>query len=198
MDITKIDSGYKKLSLKNHNIVEVVEDITLSTAEYVQAMSRTIIFDTDTEEKIIAFDDECMERIILNLISNATKFTKPGDTIEVNIYDKEDHIIISVKDNGIGIPEEKQAEIFERFNQIDSLMSRRHEGSGIGLCLVKSLVEMHDGKISVKSKCNQGTEFIVNLPAKVISDDDNVDSDKDYVCKTNIEKIQIEFSDIYT
>ena len=85
IDITKIDSGFMELNLKNQNIVEVVEEITLSTAEYIQNMSRTIIFDTDIEEKIMAFDEEKIERILLNLISNATKFTNPGDTIEVTI-----------------------------------------------------------------------------------------------------------------
>ena len=134
IDITKIDSGFMELNLKNQNIVEVAEEITLSTAEYVQGMSRTIIFDTDIEEKIMAFDEEKMERILLNLISNATKFTKPGDTIEVGVYDKDNHVIISVKDNGIGIPEDKLSQIFERFKQVDPLLSRSHEGSGIGLC----------------------------------------------------------------
>jgi signal transduction histidine kinase len=180
------------------SIIEVVENITLSTAEYIQSKSRTIVFDTDVEEKIMAFDEEKMERILLNLISNATKFTKPGDTIEVSVYDKNDHIIISVKDNGRGIPEEMLSQIFQRFKQVDNLLSRSHEGSGIGLAIVKSLVEMHEGTIDVKSTYTEGTEFIISLPFRSISNKDSKDSKKDYTAQTNVEKIQIEFSDIYS
>ncbi|WP_097026984.1 Cache 3/Cache 2 fusion domain-containing protein [Clostridium peptidivorans] len=197
IDITKIDSGFMELNLQKANIVEVIENITLSTAEYVESKSRNLIFDTDIEEKIMNFDLEKMERIMLNLISNATKFTKPGDTIEVSIYDKEEFILISVKDNGVGISQDNLKQIFERFKQIGPLLSRTHEGSGIGLSLVKSLVQMHDGKISVKSKYGEGTEFIIELPVKPILQEDTPESPNELPQQTNVEKIQIEFSDIY-
>ena len=197
IDITKIDSGFTELNLQNKNIVEIIENITLSTVEYAESKSRTIIFDTDVEEKIIAFDPEQMERVILNLISNAIKFTKPNDEIQVKICDGLDNIIISVQDTGIGIPKEKQEMIFERFRQVDHLLHRRHEGSGIGLSLVKSLIEMHDGKISVKSEYKKGTEFIIELPIKTIVEEDDVYIVNDFSEKNNIEKINVEFSDIY-
>jgi signal transduction histidine kinase len=198
IDITKIDSGFMELNLKNVNIIEIVENITLSTAEYIESNSRTIIFDTDIEEKIMAIDPEQMERVILNLISNATKFTSPGDTIEVTIYDKDKYILISVKDTGIGIPQDKLDSIFERFKQVDPLLSRRSEGSGIGLSLVKSLVEMHNGAISVKSKCDVGTEFLLEFPVSLIDENINIDVVDDLSKQSNVEKIRIEFSDIYS
>ncbi|WP_432666265.1 Cache 3/Cache 2 fusion domain-containing protein [Wukongibacter baidiensis] len=197
LDITRIDTGFMTLSLANENIIEIVENITLSTSEYIKSKSRTIIFDTDIEEKIMAIDPEKIERIMLNLISNAVKFTRHGDKISVTVYDEGDHIQISVKDTGIGIPEDKLKMIFERFKQVDSLLSRRHEGSGIGLSLVKALVEMHDGKISVKSKTNEGTEFIMELPVKCIDNDSETEKMNDFAQNGNVEKIQIEFSDIY-
>jgi signal transduction histidine kinase len=198
IDITKIDSGFMELNLKKANIVEVVETITLSTAPYVQSKSRNLIFDTDIEEKVMIFDLDKMERIILNLISNATKFTKPGDTIEVTIYDKEEFVILSVKDNGIGISKDNLEKIFERFKQVGPLLSRTHEGSGIGLSLVKSLVEMHAGKISVKSTYGEGTEFIVELPVKPLLQENTHEPANEFTQQINVEKIQIEFSDIYT
>ncbi|MCY6371294.1 Cache 3/Cache 2 fusion domain-containing protein [Clostridium ganghwense] len=198
IDVTKIDSGFMELDLKNQNIIEVVENITLSTAEYIKNKSRTIIFDTDTEEKIIAVDPEKMERIILNLISNATKFTKPGDEIKVTINDNNDYVHITIKDTGLGIPENELEKIFERFKQVDPLLSRNHEGSGIGLSLVKSLVEMHKGTITVKSEYGKGTEFIIELPVKLIPEENNTETLKHFTPKTNVEKIQIEFSDIYS
>jgi len=197
IDMTKIDSGYMELELRNENIVQVAEEITQSTAEYVQYMSRTIIFDTDKEEKVMAFDAEKLERILLNLISNATKFTNPGDNINVNLHDKDDHVIISVKDTGRGIQEEKLSQLFQRFKQIDPLLNRRHEGSGIGLSIVKSLVEMHGGTIEVKSKYEEGTEFRICLPAKVISEKHDMKVKSDCINQANVDNINIEFSDIY-
>ncbi|WP_432666207.1 sensor histidine kinase [Wukongibacter baidiensis] len=197
IDITKIDSGFMELNVKNENIVEVVENITLSTAEYVKSKCRNIVFDTEIEEKIIAFDPEKMERIILNLISNAVKFTKAGDSIAVMIYDRKDAVQISVKDSGIGIPENKQKIIFDKFIQANPLYSRSNEGSGIGLSLVKSLVEMHGGKVIVRSEEGNGTEFVIELPVKLIYEEKKNHITEEFSQQSNVEKIQIEFSDIY-
>jgi signal transduction histidine kinase len=197
IDMTKLDSGFMKLDLRNENIVQVAEEITQSTAEYVGQMNRTIIFDTDQEEKIMAFDAEKLERILLNLISNATKFTEPGDEINVTLLDYEDYIVISVKDTGRGIPEEKLSQLFQRFKQVDPLLNRSHEGSGIGLSIVKALVEMHEGSIEVKSEFGKGTEFIIALPAKITSEQQNVKVDTNFTDQSKVENIHIEFSDIY-
>lgn len=197
IDLTKIDSGFMKLELKNENIVQVAEEIIQSTSEYVQYMGRTIIFDTNEEEKIMAFDAEKLERVLLNLISNAVKFTNQGDEINVNLYDKGDYVIISVKDTGRGIKEEKLSQIFQRFKQIDPLFNRSHEGSGIGLSIVKALVEIHEGTIEVKSKYGEGTEFIICLPAKIISEKHDMKIKKDSINQCNVDNINIEFSDIY-
>lgn len=197
IDMTKIDSGFMKIEMKNNNIVEVAENIVQSTIEYANYMSRTIIFDTDTEEKNMAFDAEKLERILLNLISNAIKFTEPGDTINIDLFNKEDKVIISVKDTGRGIKEEKISQLFKRFKQVHPLLSRSHEGSGIGLNIVKALVELHGGTIEVKSKYNEGTEFIISLPANVIDQEPKDEINIKYSEQENIENINIEFSDIY-
>lgn len=194
IDITKIDAGFFELELENHNIVNVVEDITLSVSEYMEHKGISLIFDTEVEEKIIACDSDKIDRIMLNLLSNAVKFTNPGGTIMVNIYDKDDKVLISVKDNGIGIPEVNQKLVFERFHQVDKSLTRSHEGSGIGLSIVKSLVELHEGMITVKSEYKKGTEFIIELPVRYVNEKvllHNTHGD-------NIEKINIEFSDIYS
>lgn len=196
IDITKIDSGFYEVNLQNHNIVSVVENIALSVSDYIKSKSIFLTFDTDVEEKIIACDPDNIERIMLNLLSNAIKFTKEGGSINVNIHDKGEEVIISVKDSGIGIPKDKQDIIFDRFRQVDKSLTRNHEGSGIGLSLVKSLVEIHDGKISVESEYGKGTEFIINLPVKTVPVNDAYISEKS-TTKSNVEKIHLEFSDIY-
>jgi signal transduction histidine kinase len=194
IDITKVEVNHIKIDLVNGDIVKVVEDITMSVVEYTNLKDINVVFDTEIEEKIIAFDADMLERIMLNLLSNAIKFTEQGGTIAVNIYDRGEKVVISVKDDGIGIPENKLQMIFERFTQVDNTLRRKSEGSGIGLSLVKSLVEMHGGSITVKSKLEQGSEFIIELPAVLIENNHAVQTGRNM---SNVERIHIEFSDIY-
>ncbi len=199
IDITKLDSGYFDLSYKNENIVEIVENITSSVVKFIEIKGLTLIFDTEIEEKLMACDCYKIERILLNLISNSIKFTPKGGSIFVNIYDKTDFVIISVKDTGVGIPEDKQDIIFQRFRQIDKSLTRKSEGSGIGLSIVKSLVEIMDGEITVQSKVGKGSEFIIKLPVKLIEESTS-EASKEAACtsENKVESIQIEFSDIYS
>ncbi len=198
IDITKLDAGYFELELQNCNIISIVEDITLSVSEYVESKNISLLFDTNIEEKIMAIDPHSMERIILNLLSNAVKFTSSGDSIFVNMQDKGNYIIISVKDSGIGIPEDKVKVIFDRFRQVDKSLTRNHEGSGIGLSLVHSLVNMYGGSLRVESEYGHGSEFIITLPVKVLDGDNLKNYDLSYMENNHIEKISIEFSDIYS
>jgi PAS domain S-box-containing protein len=192
LDLTKTDSGFSKLHLENKNIISFVEDVTLSVASYTESNGINLIFDTEVEEKIMAFDCDKIERIILNLLSNSVKFTNPGGEIYVNIKDKKEYIIISVKDTGIGIPKDMQKVIFEKFGQVDKTLSRNKEGTGLGLCLVKSFVELHGGNIKVNSVLGEGSEFIISLPVKHIK---NSKGNKAFF-ETDTERINIEFSDI--
>ncbi|WP_097027945.1 ATP-binding protein [Clostridium peptidivorans] len=199
IDTTKINGGYLNLNLANDNIVYVVEELVQSVADFVKSKGINIIFDTEIEEKIIAFDEEKIERIILNLLSNAVKFTDAEGSIFVNIYDREDFIEISVRDTGIGIPEDKLNFVFKRFAQVDKSITRKKEGSGIGLTLVKSLVEIQGGSIHVKSELGKGSEFIITLPVKTISAEElenNIISEELAESKYK-EKLEMEFSDIY-
>ena len=199
IDITKIDSGYFELELQEINIVQVVEDIVMSVTHYTESKGMTLLFDTEMEEKYMLVDLNSVERIILNLLSNAVKFTNIGGEIFVYMYEHEDKVRISVKDTGIGIPEEKQALIFERFRQVDKSFARNHEGSGIGLSLVKSLVALHDGNITLKSEPSIGTEVIIELPVRK-SESENIpkaNSAQMDMKNNNVEFVNIEFSDIY-
>lgn len=199
IDMTKIESGYFEINLKNCNIISIIEDITLSVADYIENKEITLIFDTDVEEKIISCDPDKIERIMLNLLSNSIKFTKPGGSISVNVFEREDAVEISVSDTGIGIPKDKQGLIFQRFRQVDTSLTREHEGSGIGLSLVNSLVDMHEGTISVESEYGKGSRFIVKLPIKVVDFEGNEPTNMDMCEKqSHIERLNIEFSDIYS
>ncbi|WP_278682387.1 sensor histidine kinase [Paraclostridium bifermentans] len=192
IDTTRLESGCFSYNPKNKDIISYVENICLSVSEFVKSNNLSIIFDTDTEEKIIAFDPDNMERIILNLISNAIKFNKPGGVIEVFIS-CQDNIEISVKDSGIGIPEDKIDKIFERFEQVKN--NSKIQGSGIGLNLVKSLVEMNNGSIKVKSDLEKGSRFSIVLPNTLVKDCSK-HSYENSDCINNESQISVEFSDI--
>ena len=115
----------------------------------------------------------------------------------MDLYDKNDQVVISVKDNGIGIPEDKQEMIFERFRQIDKSFTRNNEGSGIGLTIVKLLTELHQGRIQLKSKVGEFTEFIIELPVIDAGDENELASSYDVGLESLVDRIDIEFSDIY-
>jgi two-component system sensor histidine kinase ChiS len=199
IDTTKIEGNYLNVNLTNGDIVYIVEELVQSVADFVQSKSISITFDTDVEEKVIAFDEEKMERIILNLLSNAVKFTDVNGSIFVNIYDRGDLIEISVRDTGIGIPEDKLNYIFERFAQIDKSTTRKNEGSGIGLALVKSLVEVQGGTVYARSELGKGSEFIVTLPVKTLDakEIENTIESKEIPKSQHKEGLKVEFSDIY-
>ncbi|MFT9497470.1 PAS domain-containing sensor histidine kinase [Anaerosolibacter sp.] len=196
IDRTKIDSGFIQAERNNYDIVRIVEDITLSVAEYIRNKGVNMIFDTNIEECIMACDPDMIERVMLNLLSNAIKFTPAGGQIYVGVSAENGHIHISVKDTGEGIPQEKQDVIFRRFIQGEKTFAKKQEGSGIGLSLVKSLVEMHHGRIILKSEVGKGSEFKIELPVENIEADQVKEKDT-YYSTGNIERIHIEFSDIY-
>jgi PAS domain S-box-containing protein len=195
-DITQMENGFYKINLRNHNIISLAEDIVFSVNDYIRNKGLEVIFDTEVEEKIISIDPEKIERIILNLLSNAIKFTNLGGKIYVNIYMKNKEVYISIKDTGVGIPKDKLNLIFERFGQVDKTLSRNAEGSGIGLSLVKYLVELHLGRIEVYSEEGKGSEFIIILPDTIVDEVKHDGEDNNYITN-NVEKMHIEFADIY-
>ncbi|WP_459481718.1 sensor histidine kinase [Clostridium saccharoperbutylacetonicum] len=197
IDITKFENGYVNINKSNYDIVSLVENVVLSVAGYIENRDLSIIFDTDIEEKVIALDAEKMERIILNLLSNAVKFTSSGGNITVKVHENNNYIFIQIKDTGKGIPKDKLNSIFERFVQVGKSSTRNHEGSGIGLSIVKSLVEQHGGDISVESKEGIGTEFIIKIPCEVIQGEScKFNLDELQMNKGSISRVNIEFSNL--
>lgn len=196
IDISKMDIGAYELRSSNQNIISIIEDITLSVADYTQNNKINLVFDTNVEELITCCDPDKIERIMLNLLSNAIKFTPENGTIEVNIDACENSVKVSVKDSGVGIPKDKLEVIFDRFGQVDGSFNRKCEGSGIGLSLVKNLVEMHGGTINVTSNIDEGSEFIFSIPIRFKEEDNKYDYDRDRKSK-HVERCDIEFSDIY-
>ena len=164
IDTTKIEHGSYKLNIKENDIVYIVEETTLGLKDYIESKGINLIIDPDVEEKIIQCDQYEIERCIVNLVSNAAKFTPVDGTIEVSIEDLGEFVKIEVKDTGIGIDLKYQECIFDRFNQVVDSNSEAKGGSGLGLAITKHIVELHEGEISVKSEVNKGSAFTITLP----------------------------------
>lgn len=198
LDATRLNSGRLKLRPNNTDIVFLTKAVTQSVSVYAMQKDIGIYFKSNVKSKIISIDDEKYERIILNLLSNALKFTEEGGRITVTLNEMKNTnmIRIRVKDTGIGIPEEKREQIFQRFVQVDSNLSRQAEGTGIGLFIVKSLVNLMGGTIKLESKLGEGSTFIIELPVK-----EPVLQQKKEACLNMdnrvINQTNIEFSDIY-
>lgn len=196
LDITSRITDKSELSGRNVDIVLLTKFISEEARLYSMRKELNIYFVCDIEEKIIFIDDEKYKRVLLNLLSNAIKFTPKGKNVYIELFFRNGFLNLIVKDEGVGIPEDKIGVIFERFGQVDKSLSRLAEGSGIGLFLSKLFVEELGGTISVTSKIDEGTTFKVIIPTTP-----NVNGMCDIKYENEnrkiLEMLDIEFSDIY-
>lgn len=162
LDNTKLQSKMYTLNLKEVDIIYLVEETSLTLTDYIKSKSIELIIDPEVEEKVILCDDYEIERCIVNLVSNAAKFTPEGGNITITIKDLDDKVMISVLDTGVGIEEKYHKTIFDRFNQVDNDESKG--GSGLGLSITSKIVELHKGEIYVESKVGEGSNFVIILP----------------------------------
>lgn len=167
LDITKMDAGFMRLNPMKRDIVGVLRNICDSVSGYASAKAISLDFVSDAAERQMDVDREKLDRIVLNLLSNAIKHTPADGSITVELREGQDRVRIIVRDTGEGIPPDKLNMIFDRFVQVNNRMSRQGEGCGIGLALVRSLVELHGGRVWAQSEPGNGSAFIVELPAAV-------------------------------
>jgi signal transduction histidine kinase len=197
LDITKADSGYLKLNRKNYDIVFMTEAIVNSVLTITKEKGMDIIFSSMVSKKNILIDDEKYERILLNLLSNAIKFTPSGKNIYVDLFIENNYVNVRIKDEGEGIPIDKQEIIFDRFGQVNNGLIRSGEGTGIGLCLAKILAKALDGDISLKSEPGKGSEFTIQIPVVTTSSTNNEKPIHDALEDRLVQSVNVEFSSIY-
>ncbi|SFC69346.1 sensor histidine kinase [Clostridium uliginosum] len=196
IDTTRLERDYYNIERRNLDVVSLIENTISSIDRYAKQKNISLIFDTNIEQCVIAVDAEALDRIIVNLISNAIKFSFENSNIYVNLWKSSNDLIISVKDEGIGIPIQDQSKIFDRFIQCTNKKNSEHCGSGIGLALVEHLTKAHGGSVELNSIENKGSEFIIKLP--IIKIKENVEDKKNLLSqKDNVQMLEIEFSDIY-
>ena len=192
IDISRIDLGTLTPHYGNYNIVLLVEDIIDSIVPFGLSKDLSIQFDTNSEEHYIKCDPLIIEKIVLNLLSNAIKYSERNTNIFVLLLVENNEVSISITDEGRGIDFKHRDTVFDRFTRLDDSFSRLNEGSGIGLSIVKSLVDVIDGKITLESEVGVGSTFKVSLPNKLIESEEN----KNYKYEST-HNISIELSDIY-
>ena len=163
LDVSKLEAGELKLNVQQIELVPFITTLMELFRPLTTEQEQRLEFSHPSGEHFIYADSDALEKILANLISNAIKFTPPGGDIRVEFSESSDGYQLEVRDSGIGIPEEKILHIFDRFYQADDSLTRVAEGSGIGLALVKQLVELHAGNISVRSEQNIGTTFVISF-----------------------------------
>jgi signal transduction histidine kinase/DNA-binding response OmpR family regulator/ligand-binding sensor domain-containing protein len=192
LDLSKLEASAMKLRASRMNIVPLVKGIASSFESSARIRGVALNVHVEHEEIDVYCDRDMVEKILSNLLSNAFKFTPAGGRVTVTVTQfrtqnstefgiqssiPRSEIAITVSDTGIGIPPEQLDKVFDRFYQVDASQTREHEGSGLGLALVKELVELHHGTIQVRSEVGHGTTFTVQLPLgrRHLKDDEVVD-----------------------
>jgi GAF domain-containing protein/class 3 adenylate cyclase/ActR/RegA family two-component response regulator len=164
LDLQRLDAGRMQPSFRPSDLVEFTSQIVESFRTYCEKKGLQLVTNF-SQCPTVYLDMEKFDKVVYNLLSNAMKFTPERGTISVTVQATKDNCILQVRDTGIGIASEQIAHLFERFRQAEGSENRSYEGSGLGLSLVKELVEMHGGKVTVESTYGQGTTFTIWLLA---------------------------------
>lgn len=162
--LAEAESGALKLNLTEEDIHTLIKKVTTNMQPLFQEKDVHLVTEFSATQNLIKIDKDKIQQVLLNLLSNALKFTPSGGKVKVTTASQPDKLIITVKDTGIGISKKEQSLIFERFYRVDKSRSRATGGSGIGLTVANQMVKMHGGNIKVKSRLGQGSEFSISLP----------------------------------
>lgn len=163
LDYSKLEAGRLETRIRKFDVIKQIKFFISTLESAAETRHIDLEWGADSEKLDLYLDPDMFEKIIMNLLSNAFKFTGNGGKIKIDIGRKRGKAIISVSDTGIGIPKDKLPLIFERFAQVDDARKKQYEGTGIGLSLVKELVELHGGTISVDSVPDEGTTFTIRF-----------------------------------
>jgi PAS domain S-box-containing protein len=163
LDFSRIEAGRARATYQSTDLALFTSDLASVFRAAVERAGLRFVVDCPPLEEPVFIDRDMWEKIVLNLLSNAFKFTFDGE-IRVTLRAASSHVVLQVKDTGTGIRAEEMPRLFERFHRIENARSRTHEGSGIGLALVQELVKLHGGTISAESVIGEGTTFTISLP----------------------------------
>ncbi|WP_457651474.1 ATP-binding protein [Rhodocaloribacter sp.] len=164
LDVSRLEAGRLHLHARPHDLAAFLRELVQAFCPLAERKRIVLTFEADPEAMTVYFDADQMEKVFGNLLSNALKFTPEGGAVRVTVSEDAGHAVVCVADTGPGIAEDDLAHIFDRFYQTGESASKLQPGTGIGLSLVKELVELHGGVIEVESAVGQGSTFAVRLP----------------------------------
>jgi signal transduction histidine kinase/AraC-like DNA-binding protein/DNA-binding NarL/FixJ family response regulator/streptogramin lyase len=166
LDLSKLENKSFKIDMKQGEIISYLRYLTESFQTYANSKNLSLRFFSPVESFVMDYDQELIKHILINLISNAIKYTPSEGEVTVRVGQHDDKLVIEMSDTGIGIAEKDLPHIFDRFYQVDSSLTRLGEGTGIGLAHTYELIKVMGGEISVKSSLGKGSTFIVKLSVK--------------------------------
>jgi len=164
LDIARIESGKVQMDMKDVPIKEMLDSIVDIIAPQVKEKNISLKINSRVKFDRVKVDQSQIERVFLNLLSNAVKFTPEKGRVTIDVQEKDDHVQFSIEDTGIGIPSQDTPKVFQEFFRADNALDQKIKGSGLGLSLVKKIVEAHKGKVWFESKLGKGTRFTFTLP----------------------------------
>jgi len=162
LDLQRLDAGRMQPSFRPCNLIEFINQIVETFRPYCERKNINLLTQLTSCSEIY-LDIEKFDKVLYNLLSNAMKFTNTGGSITINVTSTDSKVCLTISDTGIGISQEQLPHLFERFRQAEGSVNRSYEGSGLGLALVKELVELHGGEIDVTSEQGKGTTFTIHL-----------------------------------
>jgi signal transduction histidine kinase len=176
LDLVRFDTGHADINLQPTRIAAYL-DGTLGSLRHLAEQDRVaLLWNCESQSDQVMIDRDKFDKILLNLVINAIKFTPSGGVIDVKISTVSGMLVLTVEDTGVGIPPDVLPRIFERFWQVDTSSTRKFQGAGIGLALVRSLAEVMGGSVKVTSQLGQGTIFTVELPIQTAAVSDMLKS----------------------
>ena len=164
LDLSRIESGKVELKPENFSINELIESVTRRMAPILTSRSQSLDVETKEPLALVYADEAKLEQVLINLVDNASKYSPDGSKLNIEAATKGNWCQVSVIDNGIGIKKEDQERIFEPFSRLNSKLAEERVGTGLGLAVVKQIVERHGGRIWVESEFGKGSRFVFTVP----------------------------------
>ncbi len=164
LELSKIEGKQIQLNYRPEDLNLIIKNTVHNLSGQIKSKNLKVNFNLPEKDMVASVDRDIVEQVLVNLVDNAVKYTPRGGEITVLVEEKENFVVIRVRDTGIGIPPEDIDRVFERFYRVDKTRSREQGGTGLGLSIVRHLVDIHGGTVGVNSKIGQGTEFFFTLP----------------------------------
>lgn len=166
LTLSEIEGLKGDIKFAPEKISDIVEEVVYMLKNQAEEKNIAVSYRVEPIDLVMNTNRDRIKQMLLNLVENGIKYTGTGGRVDINVYTKDKEVVFSVKDNGIGIPEEHIPRLFERFYRVDKSRSRKLGGTGLGLAIVKHIVNSFNGTITVNSQVKKGTEFIIHLPLK--------------------------------